>query len=153
VWTRGPLKRSFYSRFKLAHSCQKNPNLHTNSLKKLLIMNKKFYNCVKKWHATAIFLTQNACKNKPLFLTLLDRFKNHIHILWTQTNLHFFWRTLKKSYLSSPRSQRFVGTTEPLPRVTSEGHLTSPRSTFKRNFKNHRHHLGNEHAVQATTDI
>jgi hypothetical protein len=29
-------------------------------------MNEKFYNCVKKWHATA------------LFLTLLDRFKNHI---------------------------------------------------------------------------
>jgi hypothetical protein len=23
--TRGPLKRSFHSRFKLAHSCQKNP--------------------------------------------------------------------------------------------------------------------------------
>jgi hypothetical protein len=30
--TRGHLKRSFYSRFKLAHSCQKRPNLHTNSL-------------------------------------------------------------------------------------------------------------------------
>jgi hypothetical protein len=27
----------FYSRFKLAHWCQKNPNLHTNSFKKLLI--------------------------------------------------------------------------------------------------------------------
>jgi hypothetical protein len=34
--TRGPLKRSFHSRFKLAHSCQKNFNLHTNSLNKLL---------------------------------------------------------------------------------------------------------------------
>jgi hypothetical protein len=30
---RGPLKRSFHS---LAHSCQKKPNLHTNSLNKLL---------------------------------------------------------------------------------------------------------------------
>jgi hypothetical protein len=34
--TRGPLKRSFHSRFKLAHSCQKKANLHTNSLNKLL---------------------------------------------------------------------------------------------------------------------
>jgi hypothetical protein len=33
--TGGPLERSFHSRFKLAHSCQKNPNLHTNSLNKL----------------------------------------------------------------------------------------------------------------------
>jgi hypothetical protein len=32
--TRGSLKRSFHSRFKLAHSCQKKPNLHTNSLNK-----------------------------------------------------------------------------------------------------------------------
>jgi hypothetical protein len=36
VFTRGPLKRSFHSRFKLAHSCQKKPNLHANSLNKLL---------------------------------------------------------------------------------------------------------------------
>jgi hypothetical protein len=36
--TRGPLKHSFHSRFKLAHSCQKNPNLHTNSLNKLLFL-------------------------------------------------------------------------------------------------------------------
>jgi hypothetical protein len=35
--TRGPLKRSFHSRFKLANSCQKKPNLHTNSLNKLLL--------------------------------------------------------------------------------------------------------------------
>jgi hypothetical protein len=34
--TRGPLKRSFHSRFKLVHSCQKSPNLHTNSLNKVL---------------------------------------------------------------------------------------------------------------------
>jgi hypothetical protein len=31
--TRGPLKGSFHSRFKLAHSWQKKPNLHTNSLR------------------------------------------------------------------------------------------------------------------------
>jgi hypothetical protein len=30
----GPLKRSFHSRFNLAHSYQKKPNLHTNSLNK-----------------------------------------------------------------------------------------------------------------------
>jgi hypothetical protein len=30
--TRGPLKRSFHSRFKMAHACQKRPNLHTNGL-------------------------------------------------------------------------------------------------------------------------
>jgi hypothetical protein len=36
--TRGPLKRSFHSRFKLALSCQKRPNLHTNSLNKLLFL-------------------------------------------------------------------------------------------------------------------
>jgi hypothetical protein len=38
--TREPLKRSFHSRFKLAHSCQKKPNLHTNSLNKLLLLQK-----------------------------------------------------------------------------------------------------------------
>jgi hypothetical protein len=32
--TRGPLKLSFHSSFKLAHSCQKKPKLHTNSLNK-----------------------------------------------------------------------------------------------------------------------
>jgi hypothetical protein len=32
--TRGPLKRSFHSRFNLAHSYQKKTNLHTNSLNK-----------------------------------------------------------------------------------------------------------------------
>jgi hypothetical protein len=30
----GPLKRSFHSRFNSAHSYQKKPNLHTNSLNK-----------------------------------------------------------------------------------------------------------------------
>jgi hypothetical protein len=34
--TRGPLKLSFHSSFKLAHSCQKKPKLHANSLNKLL---------------------------------------------------------------------------------------------------------------------
>jgi hypothetical protein len=33
--TRGPLKRSFHSHFKLAHSYYKEPNLHTNSLHKV----------------------------------------------------------------------------------------------------------------------
>jgi hypothetical protein len=32
--TRGPLKLSFQSSFKLVHSCQKKPKLHTNSLNK-----------------------------------------------------------------------------------------------------------------------
>jgi hypothetical protein len=31
--TRGLLKRSFHWRFKMAHACQKRPNLHTNSSK------------------------------------------------------------------------------------------------------------------------
>jgi hypothetical protein len=31
------LKGSFHMRFKLAHSCQKKPNLHTNDLNKLLL--------------------------------------------------------------------------------------------------------------------
>jgi hypothetical protein len=35
--TRGLLKRSFHSRFKMAHSCQKRPNIRTNSLNKLLL--------------------------------------------------------------------------------------------------------------------
>jgi hypothetical protein len=34
--TRGPLKLSLHSSFKLAHSCQKKPKLNTNSLNKLL---------------------------------------------------------------------------------------------------------------------
>jgi hypothetical protein len=34
--TRGPLKHSFHPRFKMAHACQKRPNLHTNSSNKLL---------------------------------------------------------------------------------------------------------------------
>jgi hypothetical protein len=43
--TRGPLKLSFHSSFKLAHSCQKKSKLHTNSLNKLLLFNF-FYNNV-----------------------------------------------------------------------------------------------------------
>jgi hypothetical protein len=39
--TRGPLKLSFHSSFKLAHSCQKKPKLHTNSLNKLLLLINK----------------------------------------------------------------------------------------------------------------
>jgi hypothetical protein len=39
--TRGPLKRSFHSRFKMAHACQKRPNLHTNSSNKLLLCDIK----------------------------------------------------------------------------------------------------------------
>jgi hypothetical protein len=42
--TRGALKRSFQSRFKMAHSCQKKANLHTNSLNKLLFQLPKFTN-------------------------------------------------------------------------------------------------------------
>jgi hypothetical protein len=83
----GPLKRSFYSLFKLANSCQKNSNLHTNSLKKLLIMNEKCYNCVKKWHATSLFLTENACKNEPLWHFFNASWAiQKSHILWTQMN-------------------------------------------------------------------
>jgi hypothetical protein len=40
--TRGPLKRSFHSRFKMAHACQKRPNLHTNSSNKLLLHGRYF---------------------------------------------------------------------------------------------------------------
>jgi hypothetical protein len=36
--TRGPLKRSFHSRFKMAHTCQKRSKLHTNSSNKLLFL-------------------------------------------------------------------------------------------------------------------
>jgi hypothetical protein len=36
--TRGPLKLSFHSSFKLAYSCQKKPKLHANSLNKLLLL-------------------------------------------------------------------------------------------------------------------
>jgi hypothetical protein len=35
--TRGALKRSFHSRLKMAHLQEKRPDLHTNSLNKLLI--------------------------------------------------------------------------------------------------------------------
>jgi hypothetical protein len=56
---------------------KKKTNLHTNSLKKLLIMNEKFYNCVKKWHATAHATCVQKWTAMPLFLTL-DRFKNHV---------------------------------------------------------------------------
>jgi hypothetical protein len=40
--TRGPLKPSFHSRFKMAHACQKRPNLHTNSSNKLLFLALNF---------------------------------------------------------------------------------------------------------------
>jgi hypothetical protein len=56
--TRGSLKHSFHSRFKLAHSCPKKPNLHTNSLNKLLfchnfdvIRNQQIFPAVKKTNA------------------------------------------------------------------------------------------------------
>jgi hypothetical protein len=39
--TRRPLKRSFHSRFKMVHACQKRPNLHTNSSNKLLFFDTK----------------------------------------------------------------------------------------------------------------
>jgi hypothetical protein len=38
--TRGALKRSFHWRFKLTHSCQKKPNLHTNSLNNSILYTK-----------------------------------------------------------------------------------------------------------------
>jgi hypothetical protein len=37
---RGPLKLSFQSSFKLAHSCQKKPKLHTNSLNNSYLCNQ-----------------------------------------------------------------------------------------------------------------
>jgi hypothetical protein len=37
VGTHGPLKLSFHSSFKLAHSCQQKPKLHTNSLNTFLV--------------------------------------------------------------------------------------------------------------------
>jgi hypothetical protein len=40
--TRGPLKRSFHSRFKMAPACQNRPNLHTNSSNKLLLSRISF---------------------------------------------------------------------------------------------------------------
>jgi hypothetical protein len=52
--TRGPLKRSFHSRFKLAHSFQKKPNLHTNSLNKLLLKSLSF--CFVNFWASKTFL-------------------------------------------------------------------------------------------------
>jgi hypothetical protein len=59
--TRGSLKLSFHSRFKLAHSCQKKPNLHTNSLNKLLhIMFSIFFNCLLIWKKRNIFETSNS---------------------------------------------------------------------------------------------
>jgi hypothetical protein len=58
-------------------------------------MNEKFYNCVKKWHATA------------LFLTLLDRFKNHIfYERKRMKKLALFWRTLKNIFKSSNLQER-----------------------------------------------
>jgi hypothetical protein len=41
--TRGPLKRSFHSCFKLAHTCQKKANLHTNSFNKLTCLQINLY--------------------------------------------------------------------------------------------------------------
>jgi hypothetical protein len=49
--TRGPLKRSFQSHFKRAHSYQKRPNLHTNSLNKLIIN----LQCAPHWVTLKIF--------------------------------------------------------------------------------------------------
>jgi hypothetical protein len=51
--TRGPLKLSFHSSFKLAHSCQGGPKLHANSLNKLLFClliceTKRKYVCMCK---------------------------------------------------------------------------------------------------------
>jgi hypothetical protein len=48
--TRGPLKRPFHSRFKLAHSCQKKPNLHMNSLNNSYLFNEFVCNFGFFWH-------------------------------------------------------------------------------------------------------
>jgi hypothetical protein len=55
----GPLKRSFHSRFKMAHAYQKRPNLHTNSSNKLL-----FLHIVMK---VALFYTQNRSESSRYF--------------------------------------------------------------------------------------
>jgi hypothetical protein len=60
--TRGPLKRSFHSRFKLAHSCQRKSNLHTNSLNKL----HTYY-----YHSSVL-------QNTKIFVLL----KDYIHIYY-----------------------------------------------------------------------
>jgi hypothetical protein len=46
----GPLKLSFHSSFKLAHSCQKKPKLHTNSLNKLLFRVDFITTNENQWH-------------------------------------------------------------------------------------------------------
>jgi hypothetical protein len=53
--TRGPLKRSFHSRFKMAHACQKGPNLHTNSSNKLLLGAMKPNKKLQHWEKFIIF--------------------------------------------------------------------------------------------------
>jgi hypothetical protein len=60
--TRGPLKRSFHSRFKLAHSWQRKSNLHTNSLNKL----HTYY-----YHSSVL-------QNTKIFVLL----KDYIHIYY-----------------------------------------------------------------------
>jgi hypothetical protein len=47
-------KNSFHSRFKMAHACQKRPNLHTNSSNKLLLFDEFVCKLGIFWHAWAI---------------------------------------------------------------------------------------------------
>jgi hypothetical protein len=49
--TRGPVKRSLHSRFKMVHSCQKRPNLRANSLNKLLFL----FDTLRIWEFSSVW--------------------------------------------------------------------------------------------------
>jgi hypothetical protein len=67
--TRRPLKRSFHSLFKLAHSCQKKLNLRTNSLNKLL------FSCIKQY-----FSSPKTAGNNFIFRKRRNLSKNGIKV-------------------------------------------------------------------------
>jgi hypothetical protein len=93
--TRGPLKRSFHSRFKMAHACQKRPNVHTNSSNKLLLLNwaenvywqKLILAKVVRSMMSGRIQCNVVCKNfsfsfHNLLIINSFRFQECLHLLW-----------------------------------------------------------------------
>jgi hypothetical protein len=71
---------SFHSRFKLAHSCQKKPNLHTNSLNKLLFYTRRRITCfvilLFFYHIPYNFTNFTQCWSLGIIYTIYINFRS-----------------------------------------------------------------------------
>jgi hypothetical protein len=89
--TRGPLKRSLHSRFKMVHSCQKRPNLRANSLNKLLLL---------KNTQPHYSYTPESCLENDSYQLYFDRtILTDIHIKHNRPDIIILNKQQKQAYL------------------------------------------------------